>query len=159
VLKKIVLTTDNSNMIETLTQEQDTQPVGSIHSETVLHAEPELLMPIDEYASREKLCRRTVDRYCRIGRLEKVKQHGQTYILDKPLKPPPIETVRTENVPDSQIVQFAQADWIRYGFLQASSKSKTLWQTYAITLTVLFVALMLASLWLFTQLRFLTSTP
>jgi hypothetical protein len=142
-------------MIETLTQKQDTQPVGTIHSETILHAEPELLVPINEYASREKLCRRTVDRYCRIGRLEKVKQHGQSYIIDKPLKSPPIETVRTENVPDSQIVQFAQADWIRYGFLQARSKSKTIWQTYAITLTVLFVALMLASLWLFTQWRFL----
>ena len=145
-------------MIETLTQEQDTQPVGTIHSETVLHAEHELLVPIDEYADRESISRRTVDRYCRIGRLEKVKQHGQSYIIDKPLKSPPIETVRTENVPDSQIVQFAQADWIRYGFLQARSKSKTIWQTYAIALTVLFVALLLASLWLFTQWRFLLTT-
>ncbi|GAI66559.1 unnamed protein product, partial [marine sediment metagenome] len=118
-------------MIETLTKPQDTANVETIHSETVLHGEPELLVPIDEYAARESISRRTVDRYARIGRLEKVKQHGQTYILDKPLKPPPVETVRTENVPDSQIVQFAQADWIRYGFLQARSKSKTIWQTYA----------------------------
>jgi len=64
----------------------------------------------------------------------------------------------SDKVPDSQIVPFAQTDWIRLGYLQAKSKSKTLWQTYAIVLTVLFVALLLASLWLFTQWRFLTTS-
>lgn len=133
-------------------------PVETIESETVLHAEPELLVPISEYASRECLSRRTIDRYARTGRLEKIKQHGQTYILDKPLKPQVQETGQARNVPDSQIVPLAQTDWIRLGFLQARSKSKTIWQTYAIALTVLFVALLLASLWLFTQWRFLLTT-
>lgn len=145
-------------MNQTLTKEQDTPDVESIESETVLHAEPELLVPISEYASRQGLSRRTIDRYARTGRLEKVRQHGQTYILDKPLKPPQIETVRTENVPDSQIISLAQTDWIHFGYLKASAKSKTLWQAYAIVLTVLFVSLLLASLWLFTQWQFLTST-
>ena len=145
-------------MIDTLTKEQDTQTVETIQSETVLHSEPDILVPIAEYAEREGLCRRTVDRYCRIGRLEKVKQHGQTYILDKPLKPPPNETVKSDKVPVSQIIPLSQTDWMHLGYLKAKSKSKTIWQTYAIALTVLFVALMLASLWLFTQWRFLTSS-
>lgn len=131
-------------------------PVETIESETILHAEPELLLPIEEYAARESLSRRTVDRYCRTGQLEKVKQHGQTYILDKPLKPQVQQTVKSDNVPDSQIVPLSQTDWIHFGYLKASAKSKTLWQTYAIVLSVLFVALLLASLWLFTQWRFLT---
>lgn len=131
-------------------------PVETIESETVLHAEPELLVPIGEYASRQGLSRRTIDRYARTGRLEKIRQHGQTYILDKPLKPQVQQTVMSDKVPDSQIVPLAQTDWIRLGFLQARAKSKTIWQTYAISLTVLFVALLLASLWLFTQWRFLT---
>lgn len=132
--------------------------VETIESETVLHTEPELLVPIAEYASSQDLSRRTIDRYVRIGRLEKIKQHGQTYILDKPLKPQVQQTVKSDNVPDSQIVPLAQTNWIRLGYLQARSKSKTLWQTYAIVLTVLFVALLLVSLWLFTQWRFLIET-
>ncbi len=132
--------------------------VETIESETVLHGEPELLVPIAEYAARESLSRRTIDRYCQTGRLEKVRQHGHTYILDKPLKPQVNETRQERNVPDSQIVPLAQTDWIRLGILQVRSKSKTIWQAYAIVLTVLFVALLLASLWLFTQWRFLTST-
>ena len=158
MLKKTELTTDNSNMNQPITEEQDTQAVETIQSETVLHAEPDILVPIAEYASRERLCRRTVDRYCQIGRLEKVKQHGQTYILDKPLKLPLHETVKTEKVPDSQIIPLSQTDWMHLGYLKARSKSKTIWQTYAIALTVLFVALLLASLWLFTQWRFLIAT-
>jgi len=145
-------------MIETITQEQDTQTVETIESETVLHAEHELLVPIAEYAARENLSRRTVDRYAQTGQLEKVRQHGQSYIVDKPLKPQVRETVMSDKVPDSQIVQLGQTDWIRLGYLQASSKSKTIWQTYAIVLTVLFVTLLLASLWLFTHWRFLTAS-
>jgi len=144
-------------MIDTLTKSQDRQDVPAVESETVLHAEPELLVPIAEYASKENLCRRTVDRYCQIGRLEKVKQHGQTYILDKPLKPPPKETVRTAKVPDSQLVPLAQTDWMQLGYFKCRSKSKTAWQTYAIAVTVLCVALLLACLWLFDHWRFLTS--
>jgi len=45
-------------------------PVETIESETALHAEPELLLPIAEYAARHSLSRRTVDRYIRTGRLE-----------------------------------------------------------------------------------------
>jgi len=158
MLKKIELTADISNMNETLVKDQDVPDVETIESETVLHAEPELLVPISEYASRQGLSRRTIDRYARTGRLEKVRQHGQTYILDKPLKPPPVETVRSEKVPDSQIISLAQTDWIHFGYLKASAKSKTIWQAYAIVVTVLLFAFVLASLWLFTQWRFLTST-
>jgi len=144
-------------MLQSVTIPQDTQPVRTIESETVPHNDHELLIPIAEYASRESLSRRTVDRYVRFGRLEKVKQHGQTYILDKPLKPPPRDLVMSDKVPDSQIVPFVQTDWIRLGYLQARSRAKTAWQIYAILLTVLFVCLLLASLWLFAHWRFLTS--
>lgn len=149
-------------MFETTTKTQDRQDVQAIESETVLHTDHELLVPISEYASREGLSRRTIDRYVEIGRLEKVKKHGQTYILDNPLKPQVKETVSSEKFPDSQIVPLSQTDWMQLGYLKARSKSKTLWQTYAIVLTVLFFALALASLWLFTQWRFLqpqTLTP
>ena len=157
MLKKIELTVDNQSMIETFTKPPDTQHVLSLDSETILHTEHELLVPIVEYASREGLSRRTIDRYVEIGRLEKVKKHGQTYILDNPLKPQVKETVSSEKVPDSQIVPFAQADWIRYGSLQTRAKAKTIWQTYAIVVTLLLFAFVLTSLWLFTQWRFLTS--
>ena len=144
-------------MIESITKPPDTQHVRSLDSETILHTEHELLVPIAEYASREGLSRRTIDRYVEIGRLEKVKKHGQTYILDNPLKPQVKETVSSEKVPDSQIVPFSQADWIRYGCLQTRAKSKTLWQTYAIVVTILLFAFVLASVCLYMQLRFLTS--
>jgi hypothetical protein len=61
------------------------------------------------------------------------------------------------NVPDFQIVPMSQTDWMRLGYLQARSKSKTIWQTYPIVLTIFFVSLLLVSLWLFTQWRFLTT--
>ena len=144
-------------MFETITKPQDRQNVQAIESETVLHSETELLVPISEYASRRDLSRRTIDRYVRTGRLEKVKQRGQTYILDKPLKPQVNETVKSEKVPDSQIVPFAQTDWIRYGCLQTRAKSKTSWQIYAIVVTILLFAFVLASVCLYMQLRFVTS--
>lgn len=146
-------------MNETLTKEQDTQAVEAIQSETVLHGEPELLIPADEYASRHGICRRTVNRYVKSGRLDSAKQRGRTMIVDKPLKPKSMDTLFVKPNTDSQIVPFAQADWIRFGFLQARSKSKTIWQTYAIALTVIFVSLLLLCLWLFTQWRFLIAAP
>jgi len=142
-------------MNDTLTKVQDTPDVEAINSETVLHGEPELLIPADDYAFRHGICRRTVNRYVKSGRLDSTKQRGRTMIIDKPLKPASQDTLFVKPNTDSQIVPFVQADWVRFGFLQARSKSKTIWQTYAIALTVLFVALLLASLWLFTQWRFL----
>lgn len=130
-------------------------PVETIESETVLHAEPELLVPIAEYALRHGQSRRTIDRSIRAGRLETIKQHGRTYIVDNHDKTGIHQTGQDRHVSEGQIVPLSQTDWIRLGYLQAKSKSKTLWQTYAIVLTVLFVALLLASLWLFTQWRFL----
>lgn len=144
-------------MNQTLTKVQDTQDVQAIESETVLHAEPELLLPIDEYAARHDVSRRTVDRYVKSGRLDSTKSQGRTMIVDKPLKPSDQDTGQSPKDMDVQIVPLARTDWIRVGYLQARAKSKTLWQTYAIALTVLFVALLLASLWLFTQWRFLTT--
>ncbi|MBA7615628.1 hypothetical protein ES703_22912 [subsurface metagenome] len=146
-------------MNDTLVKDQDVPDVETIQSETVLHGEPELLIPADEYATRHGICRRTVNRYVKSGRLDSTKQRGRTMIVDKPLKPKSVDTLFVRPNIDSQIVPFAQADWIRFGFLQARSKSKTIWQTYAIALTVIFVSLMLLCLWLFTQWRFLTSTP
>ena len=144
-------------MIDTITKPHDRQDIQAIESETVLTGEPELILPIDEYATRHGVSRRTVNRYVQSGRLESTKQRGRTMIIDKPLKPQSQDKRHVKPNTDSQIVQFAQADWIRYGFLQSRSKSKTIWQTYAIVVTILCVALMLASLWLFTQWRFLTS--
>ncbi len=145
-------------MNDTLTKEHDIQDIQAIESETVLHGEPELLLPIDEYAARHDVSRRTVNRYVQSGRLDSTKRHGRTMIIDKPLKPPSQDTRHVKPNIDSQLVPLSQTDWIRFGFLQARAKSRTLWQIYAITLTVLFVALLLASLWLFTQWRFLTTS-
>ncbi len=157
-LKKILLTADNSNMNQTLTEVQDTQTVETIQSETVLHGEPELLFPIDEYAERHGVSRRTVDRYVQTGRLESKKQRGRTMILDKPLKSPSQDMRQGQSDTDFQIVPLAQADWIHFGYLKSRSKSKTIWQTYAIVVTILLFALTLVSVCLFMQLRFLTTT-
>lgn len=145
-------------MFDTITKPHDKQDIQAIESETVLHGEPELLLPIDEYAKRQGVSRRTVNRYVQSGRLESTKQRGRTMIIDKPLKPQSQDTRHVKPNTDSQIVQFAQADWIRYGSLLTKSKSKTIWQTYAIVVTVLFVSLLLVSLWLFTQWRFLLAS-
>ena len=158
MLKKIELTADNVSMIETITKPDARPDVQSIESETVLHGEPELLLPIDEYATRHGVSRRTADRYVKSGRLDSIKQHGRTMIIDKPLKPSTPDTRPSPNDMDVQIVPLARNDFIRLGYLQARSKSKTLWQAYAIVLTVLCVTLLLVSLWLFTQWRFLIET-
>lgn len=118
---------------------------------------PSSSSPIAEYAARHNISRRTVDRYVKCGRLETTKQHGRTMILDKPLKPQPSDTGQGRTDTDCQLV-LSQTDWMHLGYLKARSKSKTIWQTYAIVLTILFVSLLLASLWLFTQWRFLTET-
>ena len=146
-------------MIETLTQPHDRQDTQAIESETVLTGEPELILPIDEYATRHGISRRTVNRYVQKGRLESTKQRGRTMIIDKPLKPSAQDIRHVKPNMDSQMVPFSPTELIRYGFLQAKAKSKTIWQTYAIVVTVLFVALLLVSLWLFTQWRFLTARP
>lgn len=56
--------------------------VETIESETILHAESELLLPIEEYAERHGISRRTVNRYVKSGRLESTKQRGRTIIID-----------------------------------------------------------------------------
>ncbi|MBA7482722.1 hypothetical protein ES707_18216 [subsurface metagenome] len=157
VLKKIELTADNSNMNQELSTAHDRQDTQAIESETVLTGEPELVLPIDEYAARHGISRRTVNRYVKSGRLDSSKNHGRTMIVDKPLKPQSQDSRHVKPNIDSQLAPLSQTDWVRYGFLQARSKSKAIWQTYAIVLTVLFVALLLASLWLFAQWRFLTA--
>ena len=144
-------------MIDTLSKTPDRQDIQAIESETVLTGEPELLLPIDEYATRHGISRRTVNRYVKSGRLDSTKNRGRTIIIDKPLKPATQDIQSVKPNIDSQLVQLTQADWIRFGMLQARSKSKAIWQAYAIVVTVLFVSLLLASLWLFTQWRFLTS--
>jgi len=144
-------------MNQTIEQIQAIPDSHAIESETVMHVEPELILPIDEYAARHGISRRTVSRYVKIGRLESAKQRGRTMIIDKPLKPATQDTRQGQANIDSQIVQFAQADWIRYGSLLTKSKSKTLWQTYAIVVTFLLFAFVLASVCLYMQLRFLTS--
>ena len=145
-------------MFETQTKPQDRHDTQAIESETVLTGEPELLIPIDEYASRHGISRRTVNRYVEKGRLESTKQRGRTMIIDKPLKPKAQDTQHVTPNTDSQMVPFSPNDLIRFGILQYRSKSKAIWQTYAIIVTVLFVAALMASLWLYMQWQFLAST-
>ena len=145
-------------MIETFTKPRDKHDIQAIESETVITGEPELILPIDEYATRHGISRRTVNRYVQSGRLESTKQRGRTMIIDKPLKPKSEDTRHVKPNIDSQIVPFSPTELIRYGMLQYRSKSKTIWQVYAIAVTFLLVAALLASLWLFAQLRFLTET-
>jgi len=143
-------------MIETSDKTQDTDHVHSVKTETVLHDEPELLLPIDEYANRHDISRRTVDRYVKLGRLEATKKLGRTMIVDKPLKPFDQDKRQGKSAVDSQIVQFAYADLIRYGSLLTRSKAKTIWQIYAIVVSILLFAFVLAFVCVYMQLRFVT---
>ena len=151
MLKKFTRPADKPDMDQLLEQSPAIQDNRGIESETTLIDQAEILVPIEDYATRRNLSRRTVDRYVQTHRLETLKQHGRTYIRDMPLKPPPAPTGHVRNVTDSQIVLANRSDWIELGYLKAQAKSKTIWQVYAVTLTVLFVALLLVSLWLYLQ--------
>jgi len=153
ILKKFAPPADKADMEQLTQQAPDIEDSRGIESETTLTLtdQPEILVPIEDYAARRNLSRRTVDRYVQTQRLETLKQHGRTYIRDMPLKPPPAPTGHVRNVTDSQIVLANRSDWIELGYLKARARSKTIWQAYAVTLTVLFVALLLVSLWLYLQ--------
>ncbi|MCJ7805721.1 hypothetical protein MUP46_03715 [Patescibacteria group bacterium] len=151
ILKKFPPPADKADMDQLTEQAPDIQDSYGIESQDVPPIEPDMLIPIDEYAVRHSVSRRTLDRYVQTGRLETEKRHGRTYVIDRPPKSHPFETRQARNGSDSQLALFDRTQWIQLGYLKARARSKTVWQVYAIVLTVLCVALLLSSLWLYLQ--------
>lgn len=83
----------------------------------------ERLIPIEDYAQKIGVSRSTVDRYAQTGRIETKKQHGQTFVVDRPL---------------------VEKDWFALGLVQAQAKAKTLWQIACLMFAALFVLAVLA---------------
>ena len=151
MLKKFASPADKADMDQLTQQSPDIQDNGGIESETTLTDRPEILIPIGDYALGQGVSRRTIDRYISTGRLETQKRHGRTYVHDKPLKGVSTATGQARNVSDSQLALFDRTQLIELGYLKARAKAKTVWQVYAIVLSVVFVALLLVSLWLYVQ--------
>lgn len=78
----------------------------------------ERLIPIDEYAQKIGVKRSALDRYAKAGRIETKEQHGQMYVVDKPL---------------------VEKDWFEFGIVQAQAKATTRWQIACLTFATLFV--------------------
>ena len=115
----------------------------------------EAALPIEEYAEKQGLGRRAAGQYVKLGRMETGKVKDETSVIDVPARPEtgeetsdlPAQDIQTESI--AEIIQAAKMDWIHFGIIQAQAKSKTRWQTYAFFLTVLFVGVLLANIWLY----------
>ncbi len=101
------------------------------------------LIPANEYALKYGITRRTVDRYVRSGKVEKVRQGGRTLIVDKPPEKPETQSESSETVPSDLIVAPVRTDWLRLGYLEAQAKSRTAWQVLAIILLVLNIIILI----------------
>jgi len=117
--------------------------------------EQEAALPIEEYVEKKGLSRHAVGQYVKLGQMETGKVKGETSVIDLPAKPEtnqktadlPTQDTQTESI--AELIQAAKMDWIHFGIIQAQAKSKTRWQTYAFFLTVLFVGVLLANIWLY----------
>lgn len=117
--------------------------------------EREAALPIDEYSRKKSPGRRAADRYVKLGQAEAQKTKGKTLAVEPLTKPETARKTKDSTSPDPQIksivetIRMAKSDWIHFGLIQAQAKSKTRWQTYAFVLTVLFVGVLLADIWLY----------
>jgi len=134
----------------------ETETLLQPDSETV-RQDSECLIPIDEYARKLGVSRRTVDRYARVGRIETKKHLGRTMVIDTPLRP---ESAHEDGVGQEQMTDLAplaHKDWFHFGQTLAQAKAKTKWQIACLTFVVLLVAVLLAAsvggVWLYMSLQ------
>lgn len=126
--------------------------MDTVETETIVQEEPETvrqddecLIPIEDYAQKLGVSRRTVDRYARVGRIETKKHLGRTMVIDKPYKPAPFlaDAVRPEQT--TELAPLVQNDWLNFGQALSQAKAKTKWQVACLTFAVLFVAVTLVA--------------
>jgi hypothetical protein len=126
--------------------------MDTVETETIVQEEPETvrqddecLIPIEDYAQKLGVSRRTVDRYARVGRIETKKHLGRTMVLDKPYKPAPFhaDNIRTEQT--TELAPLVQSDWLNFGQALSQAKAKTKWQVACLTFAVLFAGVTLAA--------------
>ena len=114
-------------------------------------AEPvlsEVVIGIDEYADKHRITRRTVDRYVRAGKVEKIRQYGKTLVVDKPPIPNFKTSVKSEKSGTSGTVEiepFVREDWVNFGAARAYAASRHKWQAAFFVVSVLFVLVLMAS--------------
>ncbi len=104
------------------------------------------LIPADDYAMKYDITRRTVDRYARSGKVERLRQGGKTLIVDKPPIKAETQSVLSETVQSDLVVAPVRNDWIAFGAAQAYAKSRHKWQSaFFVAAFLLFVALLIGS--------------
>lgn len=124
------------------------------------------MVPIDEFARRQGMSKRKVNRYVKLGQVCTQKIEGKTFVVDSPLiqqvtpsenvqqtQDSPAENVQSKSAPET--AQMTRMHWMHLGFMQAQAKSKTRWQNYAFVVTILFAAALMASFWLYLDNHFL----
>lgn len=117
--------------------------------------EREAALPVQEYTRKKGPGRHAADHYVKLSQVEAQRAKGETVVADAPTKPEtaPKTGDSTLSAPQiksiTEIIQMAKNDWVRFGLIQAQAKSKTRWQTYAFVLTVLFIGVLLADVWLY----------
>lgn len=126
-----------------------------MESQTVT-LEHKQFVPIDEYANREGISRRTANRYAKIGKIQTAKHKGRTMVIDKPIEPEPIMPKKDNQESQTrqqsgQIELFGQQQWFELGKLTIRAKSRQTWQFLAITSFVLIVTILGLSGWLFLE--------
>jgi hypothetical protein len=117
--------------------------------------EKEASLPVQEYAGRGGPSRGAVDEYVELDQPAARKAKDENCIIDAILKPKTAEKTQDSGISDSQAksiaeaIQMSKTDWIHFGLIQAQAKSKTRWQTYAFVLSIFFVGVLLADIWLY----------
>lgn len=111
-------------------------------------------VPINDYANREGISRRTANRYARIGKIQTVKYKGRTMVIDKPIEPEPITPKRDDQESQTRqqsgrIELFGQQQWFELGKLTIRAESRQTWQIFAITSFVLVAIILGLAGWLF----------
>jgi len=126
-----------------------------MESQTVT-LEHKTFVPINEYANREGISRRTANRYAKIGKIQTAKHKGRTMVIDKPIEPEPITPEKDNQESQTgqqsgQIELFGQQQWFELGKLTIRAKSRQTWQFLAIVAFVLFVGTLAMSGWFYLE--------
>lgn len=99
---------------------------------------PERIVPINDFARRQNLSRRTIDRYIQLGKVESRRLKGKTFVVDSPIKSestlktqsPTAQTAQPEAI--TKIDLMTKIEWAQFGLLTARARAKRIWQIVAI---------------------------
>ena len=106
----------------------------------------EPLIPAAEYAVKYGITRRTVDRYARSGKVERLRQGGRTLIVDKAPVKPETQSDSSGTAPVDLIVAPVRNDWIAFGAASAFAESRHHWQTaFFVAVSLLIIILIVGS--------------